>query len=446
MSVGARVEALLETGEPDRPGVGVGLSADDVTLYVGGYGLADLATRTAITPRTVFDTCSIAKPFVALTIASLIDQGVIDPDGAVRSWIPELPSVMQPITLRHLLTNTSGIRDFNALAYLTGRAASELSSDQVLGLLANQRDLNFPPGEGFLYSHSDYFLLAVCAERASNVPFTDLSRDRIFAPLGMHRTSFLAPEGSVAQGYTCNANGLEPRAPQFRRIGSGGLFSTVEDLASWDRALRAHALGAAGELFLGSVSRAALLRDRRQCYAWGLVLSSDHGLSTTGNGGAWDGYSTAYLHLPESRVSAIVLSNLGSFDAFWLAEQLIDIGLAEVTGTERGTVAWSRLKSGPRTEAIDRGPTIPHRGPPCRDGADVPDADRGGVFYSEELDVLYDIDSDPAGSIVVYRADDVIVRLDRESVRLEVGERDGECTLNTQNARQVRLSRLQVLP
>ena len=443
MSVATRVDDLFAWCEPDSPGAAAVICVDGAIRHACGYGLANIEAPTAITPTTIFDACSIAKPFVALTITSLVSERRLDLDAALRSWIPELPGCMEGIALRHLLANTSGIRDFNSLAYLTGRTPSDLSSAGILELLARQQRLNFQPGQGFLYSHSDYFLLAICAERAAGRGFAALSHDRIFAPLGMDRTSFLDDGGCAAVGYRSEEERFRRSASEFRRIGSGGLFSTVEDLARWDRCLRQSSLGTVTDLYLAGVSSPARVGRGRQRFAFGLVLSADEGLSTWGNGGAWDGYSAAFLHLPNGRVSAAILSNRGSLDAFRLAEQLIDIGLADTADAKPGALSWSRLKSGPNIEVASAGAMTDGR---TRDGSDLGEALPAlchGAFYSEELDVFYEIDSDPRAAIVVHRGEDAVALLDRDRVRIHVNEaRERGVTISAHNARHIQLWRV----
>ena len=189
----ARVDSIFAAYDrPDAPGCAVGVYRDGRIQYARGYGLADLEHRVPITPATVFDIGSTSKQFTAATILLLEQEGKLSLDDDVRRFLPELPAYERPITIRHLLHHTSGLRDYIGLLRLAGvRTDDVATADDALQMLVRQRALNFAPGDEHLYSNSGYFLLSLIVERAAGRSLRDEARDRIFAPLGMTRTAYL---------------------------------------------------------------------------------------------------------------------------------------------------------------------------------------------------------------------------------------------------------------
>ncbi|HST60230.1 MAG TPA: serine hydrolase domain-containing protein, partial [Longimicrobium sp.] len=151
----ARVDALFAAFDSDTtPGCAVGIYRDGQITYARGYGLADLERRVPITPRTVFDLGSTSKQITASSIILLAQEGKLSLDDDVRRWIPEMPVYQRPITIRHLLNHTSGIRDYIGLLSMGGaRLDNVTTEDEALAAIARQKELNFAPGDEHLYSN-----------------------------------------------------------------------------------------------------------------------------------------------------------------------------------------------------------------------------------------------------------------------------------------------------
>src|SRR5690606_25352581 len=222
------------------------------------YGMADLEHDIRNSPGTIFEAGSVSKQFTAAAILLLVEDGVLSLDDDVRKYVPELPDYGHTITLRHLLTHTSGLRDWGAVAAIAGwgRNVRTHTHDHVVDILSRQRALNFTPGAEYSYSNSGYNLLAVIVDRTSGMSFADFSRTRIFEPLGMTHTQWRDDYTRIVKGRS-SAYGFEGGEwvidrPIENVHGNGGLLTTVADLLTWNQALTTGAIGGArfGEMMV----------------------------------------------------------------------------------------------------------------------------------------------------------------------------------------------------
>jgi CubicO group peptidase (beta-lactamase class C family) len=224
----------------DSPGCALGVYAGGRTVYARGYGTADLEHGSPITPDSVFYAGSVSKQFTAMAAALAIKQDRLGADDDVRKYVPELPDYGRPITIRHLVHHTSGLRDVNTLLVLAGRRDEDaFDNEAVLRILARQKALTFQPGDEHLYSNSGYAVLALAVERATGVPFGEYADANIFKPLGMAVTHFHTDVSRLveqrAYAYDRRTDGtFALNTPQNERAGAGGLFTTVRELARWD--------------------------------------------------------------------------------------------------------------------------------------------------------------------------------------------------------------------
>ena len=301
-----RVDSVFASYDrPDAPGCAVGVYQDGRIRYARGYGLADLEHRVPITPATVFDIGSTSKQFTAATILLLQQEGKLSLDDDVRRFLPELPEYERPITIRHLLHHTSGLRDYIGLLQLAGIRYDDVSTpDDALQMIARQRALNFLPGEEHLYSNSGYFLLSLIVERAAGRSLRDEARDRIFVPLGMTRTAYLGHYADVvldrAIGYEPVDSGYRADMPRWLQLGDGALLTTVEDLVHWGENFRTTRVGGAG-MRDALLTRGQLASGKELDYALGLMRGEHRGLPTVFHGGSWGGYVAEFLRFPEQR-------------------------------------------------------------------------------------------------------------------------------------------------
>lgn len=318
---------------PHSPGCSVGVTRSGSLVLERDYGMADLAAATPITPDTRFYLASLAKQFTAMSIVLLAQDGKLSLDDDVRKWVPEVPDFGSTITLRHLLTHTSGLRDYLTLLAVAGWASdSTLTEQQFLQLISRQSGLNFRPGEQFLYSNTGYALLAIVVKRASGMSLGDFAAHRIFGPLGMTHTDFrgdhTVPVPDAANGYQVVGGAYRVSDPESDVIGDGGLYSTVEDLAKWIGNFSTGIVG--GREGVALLQRPARLNGGDSIpYGLGLTIGTYRGLRTISHSGAYGGFRTAMLRFPDQHLSVITLCNVSTASPT-LAEQVAAVYLGGV--------------------------------------------------------------------------------------------------------------------
>src|SRR5688500_8376152 len=223
----ARVDKVFAAYDrKDSPGCALGVYRDGKIEYARGYGMADVQAGVPITPRTIFDIGSTSKQFTAAAVLLLAQQGKLSLDDDVRRHIPELPQYQKPITIRHLLHHTSGLRDYIGLLTLGGaNTEGHTTAKQALDAIVRQKALNFEPGAEFLYSNSGYFLLSQIVERVSGKSMRAFAQENLFAPLGMRAThvrdSHKEALSGRAIGYARAPTGYRPLMSDWEQTGDG---------------------------------------------------------------------------------------------------------------------------------------------------------------------------------------------------------------------------------
>ncbi len=328
-----RIDAVFAAyDKTDSPGCALAVYRDGEIVYERGYGMASLEHGVAITPQTVFDIGSTSKQFTAFSILLLERQGKLTLDDDVRKFLPDVPTYERPITIRHLMQHTSGLRDYLTLWNLAGvKTESWTTQKEAVRLVARQKRANFGAGDDWLYSNTGYLLLAEIVERASGRSLRDFARDQIFGPLGMRHTFYLDDHTLVvarrATGYSPReGGGSQVDMSNFEQIGDGGVQTTVEDLLLWDRNFYAATVGDAA-LLQRAQTVGRLNGGRVLDYAAGLTIGEYRGLRTVRHGGSWAGYRAELLRFPDQKTSVACLCNLGSTNPSRLANQVADVVL-----------------------------------------------------------------------------------------------------------------------
>jgi CubicO group peptidase (beta-lactamase class C family) len=334
-SLAERTDQLFaEWDRPDSPGCALAVIQHGEIVHKKGYGMADLERDVPLSPRSVFDLGSTSKQFVALCILLLAEQGKLSLDDDIRRHIPEMPDYGEPITLRHLIHHISGIRDYLELMTLCGmRFENDYYEGEIIALLARQKELNFKPGEEYLYSNSGYFLLGEIVKRVVGQSLNDFAREQIFQPLGMDHTRFyddftlIVPNRAI--GYAPReGGGYGIELYHSDLVGDGGLLTSVEDLFLWDQNFYENKLGVGGpELIDQMLTRGTLNDGKELSYASGLEIGHYRGLPIVSHSGGWAGYRSDIIRFPEQRFSVICLSNLSTFKPTVLAKQVADLYL-----------------------------------------------------------------------------------------------------------------------
>ena len=332
----ARVDQLFQPWNmPGSPGCAVAVMKDGRIIYERGYGMADLAHDVKITPGTVFHVASMSKQFTATSILMLAQDGKLSLDDPIRKYIPELPDFGVPITLRELLHHISGLRDQWELLVFDGWRldSPDLVTDgDILYLMSRQRELNFPPGEDFIYCNTGYTLLAQVVDRVSGQSLREFTTSRVFQPLGMKSTHFRDDHAEVvkniAYAYEPGDHGFEFSIPNFDTVGATSLLTTVEDLARWDENFYTEQVG--GAKVIQQLQERGKLNDGTPLhYAAGLYLYDYRGLKVVDHNGGDAGYVADMMRFPEQHFSAATLCNLSSIDPSELNKHIADIYLAD---------------------------------------------------------------------------------------------------------------------
>ena len=380
-----RVDALFaEWDRDDAPGAVVGVYRGGELAYARGFGVANLDLGVPLSPQSALRIGSISKMFVGMCVALLAEEGALDLDDDVRSHLPELPDYGVPITLRHMLHHTSGIREYLTLVELIGKPEGggyAYTPPELTAMLARQEALNFVTGEEYSYSNSNYFLLSEVVTRVSGMKTSAFAKQRIFDPLGMTSTRFSDDPDAIvpdrAWGYSrADGGGYRMNILLSEVIGDLGVVTTVEDFLHWDQNLRNNKLGAGSPDLLATMLTRGRLNDGEELdYALGISHGEHRGRPTLGHGGSAVGFVAQYVQYPEDDLAVTVFSNDSSFRTGRLAQQVADIylgvELAEAAAPrERGE--WSRRER-------------PETSPPPLEDLQV----YAGHYYSRELHYVY---------------------------------------------------------
>ena len=311
------------------PGCAAAVSLNGQTVFEEAFGLADMEHNVPNTPQTIFESGSVAKQFTAASLVLLQQEGKLSLDDPVKKYIPELPDYGAPLTIRHLLNHTSGLRDWGTVMSLTGAGRGDrvITQDLALDVITHQRALDFTPGAEYSYSNSGYNLAAIIVERISKQKFPAFVAEHLFKPLGMNNSSWRDDYQRIvpgrAQAYARQGDGpWRLNMPFMNVYGNGGMLTTVGDWMKWNAMLDSRSLGA--PLVEALETRGVLNDGRKIAYALGLEVSTYKGLKDVSHGGSTAGYQTFLARYPENKVSIGVMCNGTSPSAGLIAATITD--------------------------------------------------------------------------------------------------------------------------
>ncbi len=346
-AVAARIDSVFGRYGATTPGCALMVRMNGQPAYVHTYGLASLESDVPITPHTVFNLASASKEFTAASVLLLANEGKLSLDDDVRRYVPELPSLAGPVTIRQLLTHTSGWRDYIQLLVWQGHEVRDhVTARDALNVLERQRSLNFSPGTAFAYSNTGYFLLGLVVTRVSGEPLAQFAHDHIFEPLGMHDTRYVTDARDVVPGravaYEKAPNGTWREAmSDWELAGDGGVHSTIDDLAKWDDEFESGVVG--GRALVDSlVAPEHLSTGAAVPYGLGLFVDTYGGRRRVWHNGIWAGYRSVFMRFPDARLTIIALCNAADAPSEQQGDAVADILLPR-TPVKSTAPAWARV-------------------------------------------------------------------------------------------------------
>lgn len=376
---------FADLDRPGSPGASVAVIQGGDIVYSRGYGFAQIEHAVPVTPATVFHVASVSKQFTAMAVTMLAADGALGLDDPVQQHLDFVPTFDQPTTVRQLIHHTSGIRDQWQLLGISGwRLDDVITTEQIRGLMARQRELNFVPGSEYLYSNMGYTLMAQTVEAVSGMSFPEFTASRIFRPAGMDRTHFHDDHEHMVpnRAYSYRPEPDGESVPRYRKsvlsyasAGATSLFTTAEDLARWLANFRHETVGGA-QVMAMMQTRGVLNNGDTIPYAHGLSTGEYRGLRTIGHGGADAGFRTQVYWFPEVETGVVVLTNVANGNPAGRAREVADVVLAGSFPEEEG-----EEEGGAPAAAADAEP------PATPDPAVL--AGYAGSWYSPELDALY---------------------------------------------------------
>ena len=348
----AEIDKIFAWVTPNAPGCAVAASHQGKLVVNRAYGLADLERDVPLSPNSIFDAGSVRKQFVAAAVLLLVEEGRLSLSDDVRKHVPQLPDYGHKITLDHLLTHTSGLRDWPELLKLAG------GDPDAMSMILRQRELNFAPGEEWSYSNSGYVLLPEIVARTSGMSFAEFARKRLFEPLGMKTTTYVDDPRSVvknrALAYQKQGNGWKMDMLLGNdRGGAGGLFTTASDLVIWNEALTNNRLGAFVSEKLQEPAK--LNNGRKLGYARGLFLDDTPSGKVVWHSGGAAGYKSLTGRFPQHGFSIGIVCNSGDStpERTMFTRRILDLFVPATATAATGARAPAPVPGGAGPEGLD---------------------------------------------------------------------------------------------
>ena len=332
------------------PGAAVRVWRDGRTVFSSTYGMANLGYRIPFEPETRTNIGSTSKQFTAFAVMLQAERGLLSLDDDIREHIPELPEFDHVIQVRHLITHTSGLREFLNLLRMTGRRLDRgdwIGRDELVEIVQRQPTLQNVPGAEWNYNNTAYGLAAEIVERTSGQAFHVFMQENVFAPLGMTGTMVrphvrhTVPDQSV--GYTPDADGYRELGDLGGAVGAGGIYSTIADLQTWAENYAEPRVGTP-DIFAEMMTSFVLGNGEETGYGYGFFIDEQRGLKRIHHGGADVAHRSQLAYYPEINAGITVQSNHAQFNsnvAFELAEAFFedDMGPEEGEPEEQDSLA-----------------------------------------------------------------------------------------------------------
>ncbi|MEZ0327573.1 MAG: serine hydrolase domain-containing protein [Fimbriimonas sp.] len=306
------------------PGLTLAIVKDGKIIRTGAYGKADLELDVPMNEDNIFEIGSITKQFTATLVLQMMEEGKLSLDDSVTKYIDGSPDLWKPLTLRHLLNHTSGLKEY---VVIPGLMLTEEFDQKTFLEKVKPLTLDFEPGVTMAYSNTNFALLGLVLEKVSGKSYTELINERIFKPLGMTNTSILDPDAIIrnrAHGYM-NMGGKQFRSrfSMLSIISDGAILSNVKDMAKWDAALIGGKLLKPASYQM-MITPGKLKTGRTRNYGFGTFLPPLGGKPFVGHHGNSAGYSAGYYHYPTANLSVILMANVYAINGQALATQIAE--------------------------------------------------------------------------------------------------------------------------
>ena len=394
----AAVDEIFSKWTSSTPGCAVGIAVGGKPVLMKAYGMADLEHDVRNTPETIFEAGSVSKQFTAMAVQLLASEGKLSIDDQVRKYIPELPDYGKSLTIRHMLSHTSGLRDWGSIESIAGwpRTTREYTHAHVLEIVSRQKSLNFDPGTHWSYSNTGFNLAAIIVSRVSGMPFAEFSKQRIFTPLGLTHTSWRDDHTRIVKGraiaYAFENGEYHIEMPFENVHGNGGLLTTVGDLLAWNKHLVNPKVG--NPKLIAEMTTVGRFNDGKPlAYGLGFFVEEYRGAHNVYHSGSTAGYRAHLNRFTDSDTSVAVLCNGSNGDASRSANRVSDVYLGD------------RLKP-----ATPPGPATPQPAalnpPPSAAQLNA----LAGSYWSDEAETML-VAAVDQGALVLRRRPDTVIKL-----------------------------------
>ena len=308
----SKIDSLLQSKYPaNAPGATFLISKKGNIIYKKAFGLSNLELNVPMQTKNVFEIGSMTKQFTAISILMLAEKGKLNLDDDITKFIPDYPTKGYKITIHHLLTHTSGIKDFTRIKGLNEISKKDVTPIELIDFFKNE-SMDFVPGEQFNYNNSGYIILGYIIETITGQSYADFVEEQIFKKLGM-TTSLYASHNKVIQnrasGYQNKEAYVNSREISFTLpYASGSLMSTIDDMYNWQEAIKNNLL-ISKEMTQRAFTNYTLNNGENINYGYGWHLKTINGLSTREHGGAIFGFKSMGVYIPISDIYVIGLNN-----------------------------------------------------------------------------------------------------------------------------------------
>ena len=333
-TIQSKVDSLFsDYNKPGYPGAALMIISKGKIFYERGYGFADIENKIHITSQTNFRLASVTKEFTAASILLLIERGELDYDNNLKNIFPGFPDYGKNITIKNLLTHTSGLIDYEDL--IPDTVTVQVSDQDVLNMMKQVDSTYFVPGSKYKYSNTGYAILSLVVEKKSGEKFPQFLKENIFEPLGMNNTVAHQEGISVVKN---RAYGYERKDSAWIRkdqsvtsavLGDGGIYSSAADMYKWDQSLYTNKI-LSDESRQDAMTFATLINGDKIDYGYGWHLKTYLGNEIVFHTGSTQGFRNVIYRIPSKEFTVIILTNRNEGDMENLAEKIVDIYLNDL--------------------------------------------------------------------------------------------------------------------